>query len=173
VKTSELSPRVLANRRNAASSTGPRTSEGKAVAARNSLRHGLTAEAVILPNENAEDFDAFVDDLRAALDPMGGVEELMAERIVGAAWRLRRILRVEAAVYSDRGKDHFSFGKEPAPLAWEKVFVFDTFDKISRYEAALQRSLTTALHEIQRLQAVRAGREVSAPVVVNVDVVTI
>lgn len=164
--------RVLANRRNAALSTGPRTSEGKLVACRNSLRHGLTAETVILPKEEkAEDFDSFTEDLRAALDPVGALEDLMAERIVGAAWRLRRILRVEAAVYQEAGGDRFAFSRDPSPFAWDKVFshTANTFAKLSRYEAALQRSLTTALHELQRLQAVRDGREVPAPVVVDVN----
>ena len=32
-----------ANRRNAEQSTGPKTAEGKAIAAQNSLRHGLRA----------------------------------------------------------------------------------------------------------------------------------
>jgi hypothetical protein len=37
---------LLANRRNADSSTGPRTPEGKAAVSRNALAHGLTAAAL-------------------------------------------------------------------------------------------------------------------------------
>ena len=40
--------RTLANRENAKKSTGPRTAEGKAIARRNALRHGMAGEGVVL-----------------------------------------------------------------------------------------------------------------------------
>jgi len=39
--------------------TGPRTSEGKAVASRNALKHGLLSRVPILPDEDEEVFLAF------------------------------------------------------------------------------------------------------------------
>ena len=39
---------IEANRRNALRSTGPRTKTGRAVASGNALKHGLTAERIIL-----------------------------------------------------------------------------------------------------------------------------
>ena len=44
----------------------------------------------------------------------------------------------------------------------------DTLSKVSRYEAALERGLFRALHELQRLQAMRAGAAVLPPVAVDV-----
>jgi hypothetical protein len=52
-----------ANRRNASRSTGPKTQRGKAASKLNALRHGLTAETVVLPDENA---DAYVELRRRA-----------------------------------------------------------------------------------------------------------
>ncbi len=47
----------------------------------------------------------------------------------------------------------------------------NAFSKLSRYETTLERNLYKALHELQRLQAVRhAGGSVSPPVAVEVDV---
>jgi hypothetical protein len=43
-------------------------------------------------------------------------------------------------------------------------------DRIARYEAHLSRQLAQALHELQRLQAGRAGAPVTPPVVVDVTV---
>lgn len=43
-------------------------------------------------------------------------------------------------------------------------------DRIARYEAHLSRQLAQALHELQRLQAARAGTPVPPPVVVDVTV---
>ena len=45
-----------------------------------------------------------------------------------------------------------------------------TLSNLDRYEITLFRSLTRALHELQRLQAMRAGERVPAPAVVDVDV---
>jgi hypothetical protein len=47
---------IEANRRNALRSTGPKTGEGKQRASQNAVRHGLTAETVIIPLEDADDY---------------------------------------------------------------------------------------------------------------------
>lgn len=88
------------SRRNAALSTGPRTPEGKAASSMNALKHGLTAETLVLPSENPENFLAFAEDLLAALVPVGALEEILAERVIMNAWRLRRALRAEVEVYA-------------------------------------------------------------------------
>lgn len=44
----------------------------------------------------------------------------------------------------------------------------ETLQKVMRYEAHLERSLFRSLHELQRLQAARAGGHVPAPVAVDV-----
>jgi len=43
----------LANQKNAQRSTGPRTSEGKALASKNAMKHGLLSQAIVYgdPNE--------------------------------------------------------------------------------------------------------------------------
>jgi hypothetical protein len=45
----------------------------------------------------------------------------------------------------------------------------DVFSKLSRYEAGIERSLYKALHELQRLQAARAGQHVPPPVAVEMN----
>jgi hypothetical protein len=44
----------------------------------------------------------------------------------------------------------------------------DTFSKLNRYETSLEKSLFKSLHELQRLQAVRAGSSLAPPVAVDV-----
>src|SRR5208282_5419662 len=46
----------------------------------------------------------------------------------------------------------------------------DEFARLWRHEEALSRSLFRTLHELQRLQAIRAGERVAAPAIVDVDV---
>jgi len=50
---------IEANRRNSLNSTGPKTDLGKQRASQNAVRHGLTAETVIVPLEDADDYRAF------------------------------------------------------------------------------------------------------------------
>jgi hypothetical protein len=45
-----------------------------------------------------------------------------------------------------------------------------TMSNLERYETTLSRSWLRTLHELQRLQAMRAGERVAAPTVVDVDV---
>ena len=46
----------------------------------------------------------------------------------------------------------------------------EQFANLSRYEISLSRSMLRMLHELERLQARRAGEHVPAPTVVDVDV---
>jgi hypothetical protein len=48
---------ITANQHNASLSIGPKTPEGKAAAARNATRHGLSGAFTVLPHEDQEEFD--------------------------------------------------------------------------------------------------------------------
>src|SRR5258708_36783782 len=84
---------VAANRRNAGRSTGPRTAAGKAAVSRDALRHGLTAEQVVLFDGEEEDLAPFHDELRRAPDPAVQPQEDLARRIDLCASRLRRVVQ--------------------------------------------------------------------------------
>jgi transcriptional regulator with XRE-family HTH domain len=71
---------VAANASNAAQSTGPKTSSGKARSSKNALRHGLRSELPVLPGERAEDWQAHRDGVVRALAPAGGLEAALTER---------------------------------------------------------------------------------------------
>jgi len=79
-------------------STGPKTASGKAASSKNALRHGLLSRQVVLPDEDPAEFEEFQRRLIADLRPIGELETVFAERIMLGAWRLRRVVRLEAAV---------------------------------------------------------------------------
>ena len=91
--------RKAANQANARRSTGPKTPEGKVAVRLNALRHGLLARDVVLPGEDADAFEDLWNQVRAALSPVGPIEELLAERVLNAMWRLRRLARAETALF--------------------------------------------------------------------------
>jgi hypothetical protein len=58
---------IQANRLNSRKSTGPRTLQGKSIVSMNSLRHGMRASAIALPDENEERFQPLCDELQAEM----------------------------------------------------------------------------------------------------------
>ena len=137
--------------------------------------------------------------MRAHLDPVGELEELLVVRIVLCAWRLRRSGHIEASLFQHeifnedirRATDLAEeFTESPFAGLGEREVTderqhaaalrqvdkakatkgTEPLVKLSRYEVAIERSLYRALHELQRLQAARQGRDVAAPAVVDVEV---
>jgi hypothetical protein len=92
---------IVANRRNALKSTGPRTPEGKTIAAQNSLTHGLLADRLLIYDENPNEFNVFYQSVLRDLAPVGEMEFFLAERIISIMWRLKRAGRMESAIIDD------------------------------------------------------------------------
>jgi hypothetical protein len=112
-----------------------------------------------LPNENPEDFDAFRAGLLNELNPHGGLEEALAEKIIADLWRLSRVPVVEAALYRTSYESRPSLDEDDAPsvTTWSLGMYAETFANLWRHETALSRSWSRALHELQHLQAIRAA----------------
>lgn len=91
-----------ANQNNAQLSTGPKTARGKAVIAKNALKHGILAqEAVIEISEIREDrneLDRLRQEYSDYLQPVGPIEKMLVDKIVTTYWRLRR------SIWSENGE---------------------------------------------------------------------
>jgi hypothetical protein len=162
---------MVANRRNAQKSTGPKTPEGKAVVRLNAMQHGLLSREALLPDEVETALVECGKRLRAHLQPVGELEVLLVDRIVIAAWRLRRLMQVEVGIFERERYDTFKEQDLGLGLAFiRNANNSDAFSKLSRYETTIERGLYRALHELQRLQAARAGQPVPPPAVLDVEV---
>jgi len=91
-----------ANQANALHSTGPKTQEGKVAVRFNAFRHGLLAQDVVLPGEDADAFEDLWNQVRADRSPVGPIEEFLVDRVVNAMWRLQRLARAETALFHSR-----------------------------------------------------------------------
>ena len=80
---------------NGAKSHGPITPAGKLKSAANSLRHGLTAKAVVLPTESREDYEALLASYLQRFHPADQVEMDLVESMAVSRWRLRRVANIE------------------------------------------------------------------------------
>ncbi len=214
---------VQANRRNALKSTGPKRPEGKDIVRLNALKHGLLSREVLLPGEDEAALRELGERLRDELQPVGELESLLVDRIIATTWRLRRLGRVEAGIFTSelygelakraydkadisewlesenddrpgsilptsvmkavqKQREAVSKAKELEAIRDSETgtlgqsFIQDAdganaFSKLSRYEAAIERSLYKALHELQRLQAARSTEgNVPPPMAVGVNV---
>jgi hypothetical protein len=153
-----LSQRQIdANRRNAQLSTGPRTPEGRAAVGLNALRHGLTAQTAVLPNEDPDEFQELLDAFLAEYQPSGPTETLLVEQMAMATWRLRRMRALETGLFSLRMSQLSREENSSDPDPRSRAFAYDasgshSIETLSRYETRIERSFYRALHELDRLR---------------------
>ena len=156
--------RAEASRKNGAKSRGPKTSEGKARASRNALKHGLRAgKHVLLPDEDSDEFEALEVALFEELAPEGALQGLLAGRIARAAWRLARAERIEVELFAER---HYP-GGGPGLAIIRDGNSTRSFETLLRYRGAALAEFTRCLRTLQALQAKaepakRAARAASA-----------
>jgi hypothetical protein len=91
---------TLARRANAKQSRGPKTVQGKAASSRNALKFGFFSRDPVIPGEDPAEWQEFRRNLLASLAPVGGAQQILADRIVDSAWRLRRFPVVEAGIFT-------------------------------------------------------------------------
>lgn len=88
---------LVANRKNALKSTGPKTARGKANSAQNSLKHGILTAAALIPGiESAENWEKHLEGIFQSIAPVGYLEEMLTRRLAEISWRMSRVVRYEA-----------------------------------------------------------------------------
>ncbi len=173
---------IAANRRNAAKSTGPRSAAGKARSSKNALRHGLTAQSLVVPGENAADFESLLEAFHTSLQPADAVEEALVFQIAAGQWRLQRHLRMETGLLTDcmgQGAEYFQkWGYGPFKPASEEEITnryggsalkrltgeTDRLTSLSRYEAAIRRQFFQALQMFEARRQLRLSQPEPEPV---------
>jgi hypothetical protein len=88
--------RAAVNRKNAQHSTGPRTEAGKQRSSLNAIRHGLTAQTVVLPSEDAAAYESHRRQFFSEYQPATPTETQLVQELIDTSWRLNRIPLLEA-----------------------------------------------------------------------------
>jgi hypothetical protein len=151
---------TAANRLNAQKSTGPKTPEGRAAVRLNGVKHGLTAETIVLKGESQADYTNLLDSLEAEHDPATPTEEALVVQLAMATWRLRRLYNVESGYYAFRLKDTADNRQnlklnDTERMGYVAYLSDKTPDMFGRQEGRLERSFYRALHELQRIRKER------------------
>ena len=96
ITTATTAPdRAEINRRNAPTSTGPRTPEGQDRSQFKAVKHGRTARTRVLPGEDAQALEGRLDGWKADLQSRNDVEDYLVAQAVRASWQLDRADRVQ------------------------------------------------------------------------------
>ncbi|MGH9622581.1 MAG: hypothetical protein ACRD45_23095, partial [Bryobacteraceae bacterium] len=166
MSTTTSPAQIDANRQNAQLSCGPKTSEGKAKSALNSVKTGLTGRTVLLPTDDAAAYEQHVQRFLAELKPAGAREHELVQALADNSWRTERIFSLEMGIYA-RGRMQFAaqFEQEdPAVrLGLIELETFLFYEKQLRnlniQEARLRRQREKDTAELKQLQKERIQKE--------------
>ena len=159
---------IIANRNNAQKSTGPSTTDGKAIASQNSIKHGIFARQTVITSESHADFDLYRDRILDELNPATPMESMLAERIVNLSWRLKRSTRIQNQTIDTLSARNTSnpllkltrsLGDPSASdpeLALGRVAIKDfsnsrVLERLLMYERRIENSLYKTILELQKL----------------------
>jgi len=140
---SSSAARLAANAANAQHSTGPRTPEGQARSSQNARTHGLTARDLIVAENEREEFDEFLSSYQADVKPNGAIQQTLFDELLGAAWNLRRVRRMEAALCRTTSYDDLAQNEE----------LQKKLDRLARHKCRIERTFHRSLKELKALQA--------------------
>ena len=172
---------IIANRRNAQKSTGPRTPRGKTAISQNPVKHGLLARQTVINSENQADFDLYRDQILAELNPTSPMESMLAERVVNLSWRLKRASRIQnltidalstpdtsspltkltqSLLSRVRGQSQAPPSESASDLALGRLAVKDfsntrILERLLMYERRIENSLYKTILELQRLNLIK------------------
>ncbi len=145
-------------------STGPRTPEGKRIAALNRLSHTSLGKTVLIPGESAKRFAALVNAFYAEHNPQTPTERAIVDKLATIEWRLRRIRTIEAsAIAHELGIQDTSTPPDPPIRAMLALRTLggpvNRFDLISRQEQRYDRQQDRALKALARTRRDRLERQ--------------
>ncbi len=144
----------------------PRRRNGRIDPGLRSLSHGFRAtDPVLMKSLNRRErmlFLGFKSDLQKELQPETVIEEMLIERVALSQIRMRRLAEVDyvtfrRAIYTDCVDNDLTV----SDLRVRQM------QRLADYEGQIERTFRFSLHELQRIQARRAGANVPPPAMVD------
>jgi hypothetical protein len=154
--------KLLANRRNAALSTGPVTAEGRRRSSLNGYRNGLNGQIVYSTPEELAAFTSFCSEIQSELAPVGAIEKFYAKSIAENMYRLEKARSLEMGIFAIGHREHVDEMQSGHPeadtaLAASRTFLeqASAFKLLSGYESKIMRALEKHQAQLKTLQAER------------------
>jgi len=138
---------IAANRLN---SKKPHTAEAKAPSRFNALKHGIYAEHQIMFDETEEDLAELAAEYHEQHAAANPAERELVDTLIHNEWRLRRMRRVEAALWEHAANTYLA--QHPDEPACNSAHAFVTnsgaFERLQRIVNACERNYHRALKEL-------------------------
>jgi len=158
-----------AARANGAKSHGPVTDEGKAKAAMNALRHGLTAATLVLTTEDKPKFDELLGSYIDEYQPATQTESDLVQEITVSKWLQRRCWALQTAlidVTMDRMEDEIDEEFTELPNATRTALAFvqqasanGALALLNRYAGRHSREWHKAVDKLRVIQKEKVQNE--------------
>jgi hypothetical protein len=153
---------LQASRINGALSRGPVTEKGKRNSSRNSTRHGLLAQTVVLAEEAEDRFQELLAAYMDEYQPRAASQVSLVETMAVARWRQ---LRVWGAQKTAMDRDMALQDQNVGPASVRALLALRGSpesscppDVLLRYEIAFDRQFSRALTRLMALQALPTAR---------------
>ena len=157
---------LIANRENAQHSTGPRTPEGKKRSSLNAVRHGLTGQVVVMPYEDLQAYNEFLDRYIKGLNPKNEPEKQLAVDMANTTWKLNRCTSIESGIYAMGHHDFADRNNVDHPEVHAALTAATTYlensrqiENLSRQENRLRSALQKSTKIYQDMQDRRRSQE--------------
>jgi low affinity Fe/Cu permease len=139
------SAQVAANQANAKHSTGPKTSEGKAISSRNNFRNGFSGAFTVLTWESQDEFDMLLGSLRDEHKPFGLTEMILVDKMAQAIWLSKRAQILQ----------HVTFNHQLPTCDDQKQLAL-----YLRYQTTNERAFHKCLNDLLKLRAEKRKQEI-------------
>jgi hypothetical protein len=147
------------NRANAQHSTGPTTQAGKKASSLNALRHGLTAQIVVLPGEDHAAYQRHVKSFNDEYNPKGATESHLVRALADTAWRLNRVAALETNVLTLAADPLTLNDPDPLVLAAICESQAKAIASLSMHSQRLSRQFERTVAQLRDLQKTRHDQE--------------
>jgi hypothetical protein len=151
---------------------GVKTTEGKEVSKFNAVKHGIFRQTI---TEYESDFysDIFLQ-LKEQLLPEGILEEILVERIATCYVKLYRVAKseqehIKASIHPEGLHIHLMGDEDTYAPQIKTATVSVLVNLFARYEVTTENRLYKAMHELERIQRIRKGEKINAPLAIDVN----
>ena len=138
---------------------------------RNSTRHGVFADTLVLEKENPAQFHKLLNELPDEHQPSTPTQTMLVETIVAARWRQRRIWGIQKMNFDYDIASITTNSENAAVRAALALLTNDesisSHELLLRFEIALDRQSSRALLRLQQLQDRKASRDSKRNLVPN------
>ena len=151
--------KALANRQNSLHSTGPVTAAGKAASSQNAMRHGLTSKQIVLPGEDAAQYDELRQALACDLRPGQCCRSPARRRTRRGLMASAPARRQETLILQKLAGDNADCDAAFATAFIEKP---KEIGRLTRYITSIERAYYRAMAKLEQMQKERIAEETKA-----------